>query len=158
MRLGLHSGVAKTDIERNNTAGRSGCGGEPLALAKGVGDAGQGGMVILSQACFQRLQHHQASSGASKLWGANGNKPLLLCMGEHQLKDESLGGRVTLYQAISADLISRLAFFGPLRTFGCSGELGVLDAPLGHVTVVFASLVGVSTLLILDKVRLVPFS
>lgn len=52
---------------------------------------------------------------------------------------------------MSCDLVPRLPYLGTLRTMG-STELGVLDAPLGHVTVVFANLVGASTLLSWDKV------
>ena len=109
--------------------------------------------MVLSQACFERLQQQGGHGGGSKLLGMKGKKPLLLCMGEHRLKDESLTGPVILYQAVRPDMVSRLAFFGPLRTCGCSGELGVLDAPLGQITVVFANLVGASTLLTWDKVK-----
>ena len=50
-------------------------------------------------------------------------------------------------------MVSRLAFFGPLRTLGGgSNQLGVLEAPLGQITVVFANMVGASTLLAWDKV------
>ena len=90
MRLGLHSGVSKSDIDRNTTAGRDVCTGVPMALAKAVGDAGQGGMVLLSQACFERLQ---LVVGKEKKEA----RPLLLCMGEHRLQDEALLP-VMLYQ------------------------------------------------------------
>ena len=97
MRIGLHSGVTRSDIERNQTSGRAVCTGVPLALAKAIGDAGQGGMVLLSQACFERLQLVPLKLKQSR--------PLILCMGEHKLKDEVLPPAM-LYQvrvAISSE-------------------------------------------------------
>lgn len=138
-------------------------------------------MVMLSQACFERLS-------LSKRHNA-----LLLCMGEQQLHCSSSGGAHhphgpahhhpsqhpsapphtshtainsalllahascthMLYQAVSDDLKQRLPLFGPLRLApGATRQLGVLDAPLGCVTVVFVHMVGAASLLAWDKVRL----
>ena len=45
--MGLHSGVAKSDLEHNPTAGRAFFTGMPMELAKAVGDAGDGGMILV---------------------------------------------------------------------------------------------------------------
>ncbi|KAG1658640.1 hypothetical protein FOA52_006402 [Chlamydomonas sp. UWO 241] len=49
VRIGMHSGVSKTDVERNATAGRMFFIGTPLALAKAVDHAGAGGMILMTQ-------------------------------------------------------------------------------------------------------------
>ena len=52
----MHSGIDDpADVEVNKTSGRAQYSGPALALAKAVGDSGSGGMVLLSQASFERL-------------------------------------------------------------------------------------------------------
>ncbi|KAG1664272.1 hypothetical protein FOA52_009774 [Chlamydomonas sp. UWO 241] len=139
VRVGMHSGVAKTDVERNTTAGRMFFTGMPLALAKAVGDAGAGGMVLLTQDAFERLRPDRALSNV-----------LVLCIGDHVFKDDGLKP-VCLYQAIERPLVPRLAAFEALRNVE-KLQLSVLDAPLGNnVAVVFVNMVGMSSLQAWDK-------
>ncbi|KAG1668893.1 hypothetical protein FOA52_016062 [Chlamydomonas sp. UWO 241] len=133
VRVGMHSGVSKTDVERNATAGRMFFTGTPLALAKAVGDAGAGGMILMTQDMFQRINPALAPNDA-----------LLLCMGDHRVKDACLDP-VCLYQAIARPLVPRLAAFEALRDVE-KLQLSVLDAPLGNVTIAFVNIVGMSTL------------
>ncbi|KAG1678413.1 hypothetical protein FOA52_015180 [Chlamydomonas sp. UWO 241] len=137
VRVGMHSGVPKGTVERNATSGRVFLGGMPLALAKAVGDAGAGGMVLLTQESFERVQPDRALKGV-----------LVLALGEHGLKDDL--GTVCVYQAIERSLVPRLAAFEPMR--GLSEiETGVMDAPIGTVTIAFANMVGLTTLQTWDK-------
>ncbi|KAG1676736.1 hypothetical protein FOA52_005025 [Chlamydomonas sp. UWO 241] len=160
VRIGMHSGVEKVDVERNTTsespvnhyplalrhpsvveyaAGRVYFGGTPLALAKAVGDAGAGGMVLLTKETCERLHPERALKGI-----------LVLAMGEHALKDEL--GHVIMYQAIDRSLVPRLAAFEPLR--GLSElQAGAMDAPVGTVTIAFANMIGLATLRAWDKDR-----
>ncbi|KAG1651095.1 hypothetical protein FOA52_009209, partial [Chlamydomonas sp. UWO 241] len=132
VRVGMHSGVSKTDVERNATAGRMFFIGTPLALGKAVGDAGAGGMILMTQDTFERLNP-----------GSTLGDVLLLCMGNHQFKDSH--DPVCLYQAIARPLVPRLAVFKALRDVE-KLQLSVLDAPLGNVTVAFVNVVGMSSL------------
>ncbi|KAJ9532988.1 hypothetical protein QJQ45_018070, partial [Haematococcus lacustris] len=141
VRVGLHSGVYEgSDALLNKTTGRMQYGGRPLAMAKAVGDVGQGGMVLLSQAAFEQLPVAKLASFG-----------MLLNMGDYVFtKDESLPA-TPIYQAFGRGLEHRAAFLqGPLRA---SEQLqaGVLDAPLGDVSITFANLVGVGTLMAWDK-------
>ncbi|KAG1668672.1 hypothetical protein FOA52_001280 [Chlamydomonas sp. UWO 241] len=134
VRVGMHSGVSKMDVERNSTAGRTFFTGMPLALAKAVGDAGAGGMVLMTQDTFERMNPARELSGV-----------LVLCLGGHQVKDDSLRP-VCLYQAIEQPLVPRLAAFEALHGVE-KLQLSVLDAPVGNnVTVAFINMVGMSTL------------
>ncbi|KAG1658835.1 hypothetical protein FOA52_008260 [Chlamydomonas sp. UWO 241] len=135
VRVGMHSGVSKTDVERNTTAGRMFFTGMPLTLAKAVGDAGAGGMVLMTQDTFERLRPDRALSDV-----------LILCLGDHRtLKDDTIGP-VCLYQAIERTLVPRLVAFEALRDVE-KLQLSVLDAPLGsNVTVVFVNMVGMASL------------
>ncbi|KAG1657236.1 hypothetical protein FOA52_000439 [Chlamydomonas sp. UWO 241] len=133
VRVGMHSGVSKTDIERNSTAGRMFFTGLPLVLAKAVGDAGAGGMILLTQDAFERLNPARTLDDV-----------LLLCMGDHQVKGDL--GVVCLYQAIERPLVPRLAAFEALRDVERL-QLSVLDAPVGsNVTIAFVNMVGLATL------------
>ncbi|KAJ9532991.1 hypothetical protein QJQ45_018077 [Haematococcus lacustris] len=141
VRVGLHSGVYEgSDALLNKTTGRMQYGGRPLAMAKAVGDVGQGGMVLLSQSAFEQLPVSKLASFG-----------MLLNMGDYVFtKDESLPA-TPIYQAFGRGLEHRAAFLqGPLRA---SEQLqaGVLDAPLGDVSITFANLVGVGTLMAWDK-------
>lgn len=124
---------------------------------------------MLSQACFERLAV-----------GKRHNAALLLCMGEQRLRWPNAGAHhvaaphtfhtthvsgvfvpspaastCMLYQAVPDDLKQRLPLFGPLRLApGATRQLGVMDAPLGCVTVVFVHMVGAASLLAWDKVRI----
>ncbi|KAG1678409.1 hypothetical protein FOA52_015176 [Chlamydomonas sp. UWO 241] len=138
VRVGMHSGVPRGTEERNATSGRVIFGGMPLALAKAIGDAGAGGMVLLTQESFERLHPDRALKGV-----------LVLALGEHGLKDDDLG-TVCVYQAIERSLVPRLAAFEPMRGLS-EMETGVMDAPIGTVTIAFANMVGLATLQAWDK-------
>ncbi|KAL6750703.1 nucleotide cyclase [Haematococcus lacustris] len=141
VRVGLHSGVNEAaDAVFNKTTGRMQYGGRPLAMAKAVGDVGQGGMVLLSQAAFEQLPVSKLASFG-----------LLLNMGDYVFtKDESLPA-TPIYQAFGRGLEQRTAFLqGPLRA-SQQLQAGVLDAPLGDVSIAFANMVGVGTLMAWDK-------
>ncbi|KAJ9514245.1 hypothetical protein QJQ45_012245 [Haematococcus lacustris] len=141
VRVGLHSGVHEAaDAVFNKTTGRMQYGGRPLAIAKAVGDVGQGGMVLLSQAAFEQLPVSKLASFG-----------LLLNMGDYVFtKDESLPA-TPIYQAFGRGLEQRTAFLqGPLRA-SQQLQAGVLDAPLGDVSIAFANMVGVGTLMAWNK-------
>ncbi|KAG1669631.1 hypothetical protein FOA52_010791 [Chlamydomonas sp. UWO 241] len=140
VRIGMHSGVQNSDVERNATSGRVYFGGAPLAIAKAVGDAGAGGMVLMTKQTFERLHPDRALKGV-----------LALAMGQHTTKDDTLG-HVCVYQAIERPLVARLAVFQPLRGLSTM-ETGVMDAPVGTVTIAFANMVGLATLQAWDRDR-----
>eukprot|EP00955_Chlamydomonas_euryale_P110179 365985-Chlamydomonas_euryale.AAC.3 len=80
VRVGLHSGVAPHEMEKGMAAdGRWVYTGIPMALAKAVGDAADGGMVVMTQACFQRLARTKQLADV-----------LVLCMGMYQLNGDSV--------------------------------------------------------------------
>ncbi|KAG1677569.1 hypothetical protein FOA52_014467 [Chlamydomonas sp. UWO 241] len=134
VRVGMHSGVTKTDTERNSTAGRMSFTGMPLALAKAVGDVGASGMIVMTQEAFGRLNPVRALSDV-----------LVLCLGEHQVRNDG-SDPVSLHQAIDRKLVPRLAVFEELRNVK-KLQLSVLDAPLGsNVTIAFANMVSISSL------------
>ncbi|KAG1669680.1 hypothetical protein FOA52_002064 [Chlamydomonas sp. UWO 241] len=134
VRVGMHSGVTKTDLEHNSTAGRMCFSGMPLALAKAVGDAGAGGSVLMTQITFARLQPVRALRDV-----------LVLCLGDHEVQVDG-AGPVCLYQAVERPLVPRLAAFEAMRGVE-KLQLSVLDAPLGsNVAVVFSNMVGMATL------------
>ncbi|KAG1655623.1 hypothetical protein FOA52_008837 [Chlamydomonas sp. UWO 241] len=139
VRIGMHSGVQKVDVERSVTSGRVYFGGMPLALTKAVGDAGAGGMVLMTIETFERLHPERALKGI-----------LVLAMGEHGLKDDL--GPVRMFQAIERSLVPRLAVFEPLRGLS-ETKTGVMDAPIGTVAIAFANMVGLATLQAWDKDR-----
>ncbi|KAG1659792.1 hypothetical protein FOA52_015893 [Chlamydomonas sp. UWO 241] len=140
VRIGMHSGVESGDVERNITSGRMVVGGAPLQLAKAVGDAGAGGMVLMTQETFERLHPDRARNGV-----------IMLALGEHGLTDNSLG-TVCVYQAIEQSLAPRLAAFEPLRGLS-EMETGTMDAPIGTITIAFSNMVGLTTLQAWDKDR-----
>ncbi|KAG1668809.1 hypothetical protein FOA52_004903 [Chlamydomonas sp. UWO 241] len=139
VRIGMHSGVQDVHVERNVTSGRVYFGGMPLALAKAVGDAGAGGMVLMTIETFERLHPERALKGI-----------LVLAMGEFGLKDDL--GPVRMYQAIERSLVPRLAVFEPLRGLK-ETKTGVMGAPIGTVAIAFVNMVGLATLQAWDKTR-----
>lgn len=72
---------------------------------------------------------------------------MLVNMGDFLfLKDQDLPA-TSVYQAFSDDLIARAALSPPLLRGTEQLQAGVLEAPLGDVTIVFSSVVGAATLL-----------
>jgi len=139
VRVGMHSGVDKSNLVHNKAAGRLSYTGYPLAMAKATCDAAQGGMVLLSASTFMRL--HMGDKDVSKLL----RDVTMACVGEYALKDQSMPPAV-LYQALTGTLLPSVGLLGLPRS-PQRHQLGIMEAPLGRVTIVFANLVGVSTLL-----------
>lgn len=129
-------------------------------------------MITISPTCFERLkashldlidERHLGAKIVSLLRG-NSRKAkqdshgqpscLYLCMGSHVLKkppnDHDRPKALLMHQAISPSLSPRLALFSPLRTHE-KLELDALEAPIGHITIAFANLVGASTLMAWDQ-------
>ncbi|KAG1676448.1 hypothetical protein FOA52_002268 [Chlamydomonas sp. UWO 241] len=143
VRIGMHSGVEKVDVELNATAGRVFFTGVPLALTKAIGDAGAGGMVLMTKETFVCLHLDRALKDMGVL---------VLSMGKHTFTDDTLRGCLCVYQAIERQLVPRLAVFEPLR--GLSElQPGAMDAPIGTVCIAFANMVGLATLQAWDKDR-----
>mmetsp|Transcript_28764 Transcript_28764/g.85064 ORF Transcript_28764/g.85064 Transcript_28764/m.85064 type:complete len:1264 (-) Transcript_28764:2219-6010(-) len=134
VRVGIHSGVTEADLDKCGATGRATFTGLPLELAKAVGDAGAGGMILLTQ-------------GTLECWVMNGRATnlLLLCMGEYKLKCETGNQSAYIYQAIKQELVPRLVVFPPLRK-AMSFQLPVTEAPVGYAHIAFANMVGVSML------------
>ncbi|GFR40812.1 hypothetical protein Agub_g1432, partial [Astrephomene gubernaculifera] len=127
VRMGIHAGVAAGQVSYNKVAGRTQYSGAVLEGAKAVGDAAQGGMVLLSEAAFDQLVRPTETAGSRGLGGGllhlggggggggGGSRDalqvLLLHMGRHLLK--SGPEAVTLYMAQSRDLLPRMALLCP---------------------------------------------
>ncbi|KAG1669083.1 hypothetical protein FOA52_004002 [Chlamydomonas sp. UWO 241] len=114
VRIGMHSGVEKVHVERSGTSGA-------------------GGMVLLTEECFYRLQSDRGLKDV-----------VMLAMGRHTVSDPNIGP-VCVYQAIERTLVPRLAAFEPLRGLR-ELQAGAMDAPVGTVTIAFANMVGLATL------------
>ncbi|KXZ55594.1 hypothetical protein GPECTOR_2g1144 [Gonium pectorale] len=134
VRMGLHAGVySEHDICHSKADGRTTYSGETVNMARAVAQAAQGGTVLLSEETYKKLP-------LERLW----DKYLVLHMGEHRLR-ESLPN-LNLYHALNRTLEGRLAYVGPMSSL-LQVDPGVLDAPVGCVTVAFMNVVGAQTLL-----------
>jgi class 3 adenylate cyclase len=134
VRMGIHSGLANSmHVTYNKASHRTQYSGDFASTAKGVGDAGHGGQIVLSGDAFSQLTAQDHSKGLC-----------VLLMGEHVLKEGEAAQ--PLYQAVVPGLEPRLERFPPLRTRELVQD-GVQQAPVGTVTVVFMNGIGVSTLL-----------
>jgi len=133
--MGVHAGIHNPD-DIQPAKGEAGAiySGETIRLARAVCEAAHGGMVLLSEETYKKLP-------LERLW----DRYLVLHVGEHRLVHEGLPP-LNLYHALNRTLEGRLAYLGPVRT---SSQLdpGVLDAPVGCVTVAFMNVVGAQTLL-----------
>ncbi len=139
VRVGVHAGVPDArDVVLNATTGRTQYTGQPLSTAKAVADCGHGGMVLLSSATF-------AAVPASQLQGLG----YVLNMGEYKFATD-LVTPGAVYQVITEDLRPRLAVLDPELRSVTQLQLGVLQAPLGQVSIAFVNVVGASTLLAWD--------
>lgn len=146
VRMGLHAGIyCELDISHakpDPSSGAKGSGGgantvtysgDTVIMARAVAQAAQGGTVLLSEETYKKLP-------LERLW----DMYLVLHVGEHRLR-ESLPN-LNLYHALNRTLEGRLAYVGPTRSI-CQLDPGVLDAPVGCVTVAFMNVVGAQTLL-----------
>ncbi|GIM12082.1 hypothetical protein Vretimale_15512 [Volvox reticuliferus] len=144
VRMGVHSGVAITQVSYNRVAGRTQYSGAALETAKAVCDAAQGGMVLLSRSAFDQLALGRAGGASS------GREPphVVLYMGSHIVKPDPQPQ--DLYMAQSRELLARLAFLGPVRSSE-QVEPGVLERPLGEVSMGVVRVVGLDTLMAWHK-------
>ncbi|GIL42590.1 hypothetical protein Vafri_567, partial [Volvox africanus] len=144
VRMGVHSGVAITQVSYNRVAGRTQYSGAALETAKAVCDAAQGGMVLLSHSAFEQLAPGRAGGVSS------GREPphVVLYMGSHIIKPDPQPQ--DLYLAQSRELLARVAFLGPVRSSE-QVEPGVLERPLGEVSMGVVRVVGLDTLMAWHK-------
>eukprot|EP00198_Chlamydomonas_reinhardtii_P006519 XP_001695855.1 predicted protein [Chlamydomonas reinhardtii] len=135
VRMGLHAGVhSEHDISHSKAdGGRTTYSGDTVVLARAVAQAAHGGTVLLSEETYKKLP-------LERLW----DKYLVLHMGEHRLRDTL--PNLNLYHALNRTLEGRLAYVGPMTSL-LQVDPGVLDAPVGCVTVAFMNVVGAQTLL-----------
>ncbi|EFJ41699.1 hypothetical protein VOLCADRAFT_98288 [Volvox carteri f. nagariensis] len=144
VRMGVHSGVASTQVSYNRVAGRTQYSGAALEAAKAVCDAAQGGMVLLGSSAFEQLALARGA-GAS---GGREPPAVVLHMGSHVIKAETQPQE--LYMAQSRELLPRLAFLGPVRSAD-QLDPGALEAPLGEVSMGTVVVVGLPTLMASNK-------
>ncbi|GLI69213.1 hypothetical protein VaNZ11_013786 [Volvox africanus] len=144
VRMGVHSGVAITQVSYNRVAGRTQYSGAALETAKAVCDAAQGGMVLLSHSAFDQLALGRGGGASS------GREPphVVLYMGSHIIKPDPQPQ--DLYMAQSRELLARVAFLGPVRSSE-QVEPGVLERPLGEVSMGVVRVVGLDTLMAWHK-------
>ncbi|GLI68043.1 hypothetical protein VaNZ11_012366 [Volvox africanus] len=134
VRMGLHAGVhSEHDIAHSKADGRTTYSGDTVDMARAVAKAAQGGTVLLSEETYKKLP-------LERLW----DKYLVLHMGEHRLREAM--ANLNLYHALNRTLEGRLAYVGPMSSL-LQVDPGVLDAPVGCVTVAFMNVVGAQTLL-----------
>ncbi len=168
--MGLHTGVLEPeDASFNKTSGRMEYAGWPLSLAKTVADCGCGGMVLLTQSAFERLPAVRRAKGdaAADAAAPAGEQPLhrrhhrrgeqhgdaahgqalLVNMGEYTTVRSGELRRLSIYQATRAGDESRLALLGCRLRKVRQIQTGTLEAPVNQAAIVFAHLVGASTLM-----------
>ncbi len=139
VRVGVHTGVPDArDVVLNATTGRTQYTGQPLSTAKAVADCGPGGMVLLSSATF-------AAVPAARLQRLG----LPLNMGEYRFSAEQVPPGA-VYQLVEGKMHPRLAVLDPELRSVTQLQLGVLQAPVGYVSIAFVNVVGASTLLAWD--------
>jgi len=112
-----------------------------MDIAKAVGDVAAGGMVLMTRACVEQLEPAKALKDVS-----------MLCLGCYQLEGASDDQPQMLYLAISRQLIPRLAVFEPLRRL-TPVQVPLLQAPIGHATLVSISVVGMALLKEWDEAK-----
>ncbi len=135
MHTGLHD--AK-DVVVNATTGRTQYTGPLLSTAKAVADCAHGGMVVLSSATFSALPVARLSSLGT-----------LLNMGEYRFTSE-LVQPGAVYQVVAPALRPRLSVLEPTLRTATQLQLGVLQAPVGRISIAFANVVGAAALLAWD--------
>ncbi len=148
----LHiAGLTDQDVIANRTTGGLQYTGQALALAKAVGDSGPGGMTVLSLAAFEAWKHERAGKKgkpARSDQGSHDEDPLLILhMGCYKFRKVSDLDACTLYMAVPRALECRLALGRTALRNVEQLATGVLQAPIGTVSVAFCTMVGYSTLL-----------
>ncbi|KAG2453169.1 hypothetical protein HYH02_002493 [Chlamydomonas schloesseri] len=125
VRMGLHRGVAASEVRFNAASSRTCYTGHALAVAKCVTDAGRGGHVLLSHSALRGLDPK-----SSVLQSA-----VVLAEGTRVVKAGE--GAVELVAAFSRPLVARAACLEDLRV-ATTAVPPVLAAPLGRVAVALA--------------------
>ncbi|KAG2501916.1 hypothetical protein HYH03_000414 [Edaphochlamys debaryana] len=123
VRVGMTSGVAPDDCRVNETTRKVQYSGRPLACAKAVCDAAQGGMTLLSPDSFRQLAWADDAEAPAASPTCGPPRPL------------------PIYQALLPELAGRLVAVRAMRNF-MQVSLGALEAPVGRVTVLFMHAVG----------------
>lgn len=127
--MGITSGITSEEWSLNSNTGRFSPSGKLAAMAKAIGDAGAGGMTLLSPTAWAALSQYGMSARADAVF---------LHLGEYLVGKggEEEGLPLTLYSAISKSLLPRLAFYEPLRTRGITSP-SIMSAPVGKACIVF---------------------
>lgn len=134
IRMGMHTHtLGEDDVAYNKSTARMMYAGPCLSTARSIVDLCEAGVVMMSEVTFSRLPMEQLSK-----------KCLVLHGGEVRVREG--GASVDIFCAFSHSLHARLSQMDPLRS-AIRISPGVLEAPLGHVAVVFTYVVGASTLL-----------
>ncbi|MEW5318951.1 MAG: hypothetical protein WDW38_010130 [Sanguina aurantia] len=135
VRVGIYSGVEANAVVYNKTEKRTQYTGLALQHTKAVCDAAQGGQILLSDTAFSQMSH-------SNILSLNAST-LLLHMGEWQSETGAYPEQATaLYQALPTTLMPRLAFLSAKGRGLDQVSNGVVDAPVGRVSILFMHLDG----------------
>ncbi|MEW5318953.1 MAG: hypothetical protein WDW38_010132 [Sanguina aurantia] len=135
VRVGIYSGVEADAVVYNKTEKRTQYTGIALQHTKAVCDAAQGGQILLSDTAFSQMSH-------SNILSLNAST-LLLHMGEWQSETGAYPEQATaLYQALPTTLMPRLAFLSAKGRGLDQVSNGVVDAPVGRVSILFMHLDG----------------
>ncbi|KXZ43870.1 hypothetical protein GPECTOR_78g58 [Gonium pectorale] len=111
-------------------------GGSAMKVAKAVGDAASGGMILLSHSTFLALVSHLA-----ELPGA----PQAVFSGESDLGLGPDAVSYSLYQLIHRELQHRMGYAAPLRNIPLT-QIGTEDAPTGFCAISFMHVASASML------------
>lgn len=135
VRMGLHAGMDPNEDEVSlcPVSGKVQYGAAAVSMARTIAEASHGGMILMSESTFTRLPSQATARSYS-----------ILHIGEHLVKDRD--AVVNVYYAEDESLRCRTTAFKPVRTVQLL-TLGVPQAPVGCVTIVFMYVVGASSLL-----------
>ncbi|KAG2484543.1 hypothetical protein HYH03_016678 [Edaphochlamys debaryana] len=135
VRMGLHTGITTaSDVTFNATTCHMAYGGTAMKVAKAVGDAASGGMILLSHSTFLALVSQFADLPGT---------PQAIFSAESDL---GLGAEsYSLYQLVHRELAQRLGYAAPLRNIPLT-QLGTEDAPTGACAISFMHVASASML------------
>ncbi|EFJ46911.1 hypothetical protein VOLCADRAFT_118024, partial [Volvox carteri f. nagariensis] len=155
IRMGLHSGIAsESELTHNRASARTVYSGECASIVRLVSDSAQGGLILLSGACWGALMAAAAAAGG--LHGAAA-EALLINIGRYRVMppssaaaaggpvDHEPAGVMPLYIATSPELAARAAVLPPPRKISAVG-LSLYAAPVGRVAVASLNVADVGAL------------
>ncbi|KAG2496412.1 hypothetical protein HYH03_005638 [Edaphochlamys debaryana] len=147
VRCGMHSGLdPERDVYWTKVSGRRAYSGPAMALAKAVSDLVPGGMVVLTQATWDRLQPWPPTDGlpGAIAWD-RGRFRVGLCAADPETP--SITVELRLFQLLCPQLLPRQPHLERRPWRGAEQVLpGVLSAPLGRLAIVKVQVVGVQVL------------